>query len=505
MSLERSYLESAKRRLTEGDFFARYKQLDAKLVEKKFPETSPWWLDTIREFYASRKRQLVLRVGRRGGKSSTLCRVAVAEALWGKFNVPPGDIGVIAIISINKPQARERLRTLEAILTAIGVPFKRSGDTIELPHRNIKFEVFAATVFAAVGFTAVCVIADEVAAWRNEETGANPADSILSFLRPTLATQPNAKIFLSSSPFSTLDAHHKAFIEGDTARQMVRYAPTHVANPSPEVAEEVTKLDEPDPLEWQRQYLAIPMSAGSLSFFDPIAIERAIDTELLLPLSPRAGDVVTAGGDLGFRSDSSALALAYRRGEIYHTAELIELRPQPNEPLKPSVVVKTFAEVLKRHGCAYLMGDNHYRQSVSEHLESEDLHFTIAPEGAKGNQEVYVRFRRLLLDGQIKLPKHERLIDQLKLVTSQPTAGGAISIKQPRQSGGGHGDLVSALVLACYQRGGSEIAGVTEKFGTPSYWKKYNSPEAINAREELQIEKEEREAQEAEDKPWWDS
>jgi hypothetical protein len=501
LSLERSYLESAKRRLSPDTLYARYCQLDQKLVEAGYPETSPFWHDTIREFYASRRRQLVLRVGRRGGKSSTLCRIAVAEAMWGQHSVPPGDTGIVAIVSVNKDQAVERIETIESILRACKIPYKRTGDTIELPGRAVKFKVFAASTMAAVGFTAICVICDEMALWRNDKTGANPAETILSFLKPTMMTQPNAKMFLSSSPFATLDAHHKAFEMGDNAGQMVRYAPTWVANPT--ITEEATHVEQPDPLEWARQFKAIPVSAGSLAFFDERAIENSIDDLLILPLSPPAGSVVTVGADFGFRSDSSALAVVHRSGDVYRVAELLELRPGVDEPLKPSVVVKQFASVLKQHGAEYLMADGHYRQSISEHLEAENLHFTIAPEGAKGNQEVYVRFRRLLLDGQVKLPRNERLIDQLKLVTSQPTAGGAISIKQPRANGS-HGDLVSALTLACYQRGGAERAGITERFGTPEYWRKWNSPEAINAREELQIAKEEEEYARRESKEWWE-
>lgn len=501
MSLERSYLESAKRRLAKDGVFERMMQLDAKLVEAGFPSLSPWWSETLGDFYKSGKRQLVLRVGRRGGKSSSLCRVAVCEALWGDHKIPHGDIGVVAIVSVNKPQATERIRTIEAILKAIGVPHKRTGDVIELQHRPVKFEVMAATTLASVGFTAICVICDELAIWRNSEGSANPAEQIMSFLRPTLMTMPNGKMFLSSSPFSTLDMHHKSVVEGDNARSMVRCAPTWVANPT--LTEEDTHKEEPDQIEWLRQYAAVPMSAGSLAFFDPIAIERAIDPNLLLPLAPKPGDIVVAGGDFGFRSDSSALAIAYKRGETYTAAELLELRPGIEEPLKPSVVVKTFAEVLKRHGCGYVCADGHYRQSISEHLEAENLHFTIAPEGAKGNQEVYVRFRRLLLDGQIRLPKHDRLIDQLKLVTSQPTSGGGISIRQPRQTGGGHGDLVSALVLSCFQRGGTDVPASKLRFGTKEYWNHYNSPEAIEARELAQIAKEEEEASK-EESHWWE-
>lgn len=499
MSLERSYLESAKRRLSSNSIFERLMQLDAKLVEAGYPALSDWWRRSFKAFYESGKRQLVLRVGRRGGKSSSLCRLAVCEAMWGQHRIPPGDTGIVAIVSVNKDQAVERIETIESILRAVGIPYKRTGDVIELPGRPVRFKVFAASTMAAVGFTAICVICDEMALWRNEKTGANPADTILAFIKPTMMTQPNAKIFLSSSPFSTLDAHHKNYTIGDNATQMVQYAPTWIANPS--ITEEQTRELESDELEWTRQFKAIPLSAGSLTFFDERAIERAIDSNLILPLSPRAGAVVTAGGDFGFRSDSSALAVVHRYGEIYHTAELVELRPTIDDPLKPSVVVKTFAMTLKQHNCGWLMGDEHYRMSVSEHLEAEDLHFTIAPAGARGNQEVYVRARRLLLDGQLKLPKFDRLIDQMKRVTSQPTAGGAISIKQPRADGS-HGDLVSALVLACYQRGGTEIHGTKTPFGSPQYWKEYNSPEAINAREEAQIEKEELEA--SRETNWWE-
>jgi phage terminase large subunit-like protein len=449
----------------------------------------------------------VIRAGRRGGKSSTLCRVGVVEALFGEYHIPPGDIGVVAIVSVNIKQAAERIRNVEAILKAIGMKrdtdYRRVGDTIELVHRPVKFEVFSATTMASVGFTAICVICDELAIWRNEQTGANPAEQILAWLRPTLATQKSARMFLSSSPFSTLDAHHAAFIAGNTPRQNVAYAPTWVANPT--ISEADTHTEEPDILEWTRQYKAEPMSAGSLAFFDANVIDECVDVTLKLPRRAMPGDVVTVGADFGFRSDSSALVVAHRTDTIYLIGEILELMPEPNEPLKPSVVVEQFARVTKDHGAEYVMGDNHYRQSISEHLETHDLHFTIAPEGAKGNQEVYVRARRLLLDRQLRLPNNERLLKQLKQVVSQPTAGGGLSIRQPRASGGGHGDVVSAFVLAVWQREGKQIAGSTLKFGTPEYWKTWNSPEAINAREELQMSKEEELAKTEDERPWWDT
>jgi hypothetical protein len=42
-------------------------------------------------------------------------------------------------------------------------------------------------------------------------------------------------------------------------------------------------------------------------------------------------------------------------------------------------------------------------------------------------------------------------LNQLRDITVRPTAAGGISIQAPRVKGGGHGDIVSALVLALWQ------------------------------------------------------
>ena len=81
--------------------------LDRTLVEAGFPAMSAWWRDALATFYASGRRQLVLRVGRRGGKSSTLSRVAVCEALYGEHPIPPGDVGVVAFVSVRREGTRK--------------------------------------------------------------------------------------------------------------------------------------------------------------------------------------------------------------------------------------------------------------------------------------------------------------------------------------------------------------------------------------------------------------
>jgi len=52
-----------------------------------------------------------------------------------------------------------------------------------------------------------------------------------------MVTVPTARMYISSSAFSNLDYHFDLFEAGDTAAQLVAYAPTWEANPSVTEAE----------------------------------------------------------------------------------------------------------------------------------------------------------------------------------------------------------------------------------------------------------------------------
>ncbi|NOU30979.1 MAG: hypothetical protein HOO96_24030, partial [Polyangiaceae bacterium] len=187
--------------------FERFLALDAHLVTKGFPATSPWWKETIRRWLTSGKRQLVARVGRRGGKSSTLTRLGVVLALFGEHQVPPGDVGTVAVVSVSRSEANQRLRLIKAVLDGLGEPYAPTDGGIELERRPFAFRIFTCSIGAVSGFTAVAVIADEVSKWRAADDGANPAKEVLGSIRPTMATMPNARIVLSSSPFGFEDEH----------------------------------------------------------------------------------------------------------------------------------------------------------------------------------------------------------------------------------------------------------------------------------------------------------
>ena len=252
-----------------ADFLSRYDALDRALVKAGFPATSPWWRVQLERLFskdasAPARRRWLVRAGRRGGKLSTLARLAVCWALFGAWSIPPGDVGVVAFVSLSKDEASSRLRTIAAILDALGIKYEQRGDELEIATRAALFKVFACNTSAVVGFTSIAIFGDEVARWESRDTGANPAREVIGSLAPTMATVPAAFMVLSFSPWSVDDYHAELFDLGDTAFQIVSYAPTWVANQT--ISEEQTHELEPDERVWSREYAAIPSSSVAAAF-----------------------------------------------------------------------------------------------------------------------------------------------------------------------------------------------------------------------------------------------
>lgn len=434
--------------MSRADLVARLDQVDAALVAAGFPALSPFWRETFRAFLSGRKRSLVVRAGRRGGKSSSCARLAVVVALFGEHVIPPGDLGIVAFISASRDEAANRLRMIKAILDALRVKYTERGDTIELAHRPIAFQVFTASIAGVSGPTCICVFADEVAKWRDRDTGANPAKEVLASVRATMATQPMAFMVLLSSPWSTLDAHHDAFARGDTEDQSVAFAPTWIANPT--IAEEETHRLEPDHATWSREYAAEPMGANGALFFDHDALDNAIDASLYLPLPPVRGRSAWAGLDPAFKSDAAALAVITLADAGYVLSALEERVPTKGNPLSPAAVISDFVDVAQPYGCTAFMSDGHYIESVRDTARARCMTVDEIPGGIDGKSRVYTKVRELLNTGRLVFPANAgSLVRALKETAAKPTASGSLSITHPRRPGN-HGDTASAYVAAIW-------------------------------------------------------
>jgi hypothetical protein len=428
---------------------ARLFALDDALAQHGFPRLSPWWRETFENFYESGRRQLVLRVGRRGGKSSSLVRAATCEALFGEHVITPGDVGIVGVVSVSRDEAAQRLRLVKAILDVLSVRYRPIEGGIELEQRPIAFKVYAATVAAVVGGTWICGICDEVARWKDADTGANPATMVLASLRPTMATQPNAKLFLSSSPLGTEDAHADAFKVGDTAWQEVAFAPTWLANPT--ITEAETHALERDDEVWRREYAAVPIQGSVLSIFSETLLSKATRKGPAV-LEPESGRSYCAAMDPATRGNAWTLAIATEDSTedgsgITRIVYVREWRGRKSAPLDPDVTLAEIASELRAYGLSEVWSDQFAGDFVVSIAEKHDLTVQIEPATAASKVAMYEGMRQRFADGAIELPADDQLRSDLLGVNKLVQRNG-LSIELTKTPDGRHCDLASAAALA---------------------------------------------------------
>jgi hypothetical protein len=119
-----------------SDLYDRLLEVDERLALAGFPKLTKFWRSTLRRFLRSKKKRLVLRVGRRGGKSLTLCKLGVTVALYSETKPTPGELIIIGYISVDRAEAANRTRMNAAMLDALGQLYERRAPTTSTPSRR---------------------------------------------------------------------------------------------------------------------------------------------------------------------------------------------------------------------------------------------------------------------------------------------------------------------------------------------------------------------------------
>jgi hypothetical protein len=397
-----------------GAFSKKFARLDAGLVKAGFPPNSPWWAEETERLFMALKRtdhrvirRWVIRAGRRAGKSSTLCKLAVAWALWGAWAVPAGDIGVIAFISVSRDESAQRLRTIAAALRAIGVPFEQRGDELELiGRRRVLFKTFAATT-DAVGFTAILIIGDEVARWESRDTAANPAREVFGSLMPTLATQPNGFAVLSSAPWGTDDYHAELFALGDTDHQLASFATTWQANPT--ITEAQTHELEPDDRVWAREFAAEPGSTLSAAL-DPIDVAACFGRG---PIGKRVNAFLTIDQN-SLRNDDFAYIGGFTTDEgEFVVCEIDGWSGEESRRLSMADIVRRIACRANEWGADAVHGDQREEASLRSLFAEHDVLFRSHAWTEQSKDAAVMFLRRLMRERKLLLVDHATMHREL--------------------------------------------------------------------------------------------
>ncbi len=425
-------------------------------------------VETVEE---SAKRYVLLRLGRGSGKTTLCAAFSVYKAVTHDISrCGPGDVPVFITIApdtetakISIRMAREMMRSTPSLERLI-VSDTASFIQIRRPDgRLVRIEAFAASgkgsnvrsrSIMGFLFEEAEFFTSNTESSDGREFAVNDRD-IFRALKPRLMR--NGKGMMISTPWPVPTLMGDMFDEnwGKCLTAVAIKAPTiMVRGDDPDIAFMVEDEMSKDPENARRELFCEVEHLTGGDFFDKTSLATSLVDTDVFPIRPDPRWPIAIGCDLGFVRDSSAIVAVQFDGKRYRMIHAEELRPKMGRPLKPGEVIKRFAEVTKMLGARGVVADAYYKEALKEQLRSHDLIVYDAPEGTSGKAEVFHRTRALLNEGLCTIPKVDigkRMIAQARLVTSKASPGGTTTIKQPRKIGLGHGDIVSAWVLAVHR------------------------------------------------------
>jgi hypothetical protein len=416
---------------------------------------------------------MVWRLGRGAAKTTT----ASAMGIWTMLTAPldrvgPGMLAACVVIAPRRDLAKNSVRVARELVRsvpAIEALISKTGDTsdgfdLERPDykgKKVRFVAVAASRGGSTvrGFDILQLILDESEFFTSNTSTADEDGYAVSDREIYAAAEPrllgSAVLISTPWPVANMTAEYFDTNYGKPSTALVCKGNSLFMRPGDlKLQRKIFKaLSNPINIDnARREYFCEPGMPGAERLFSADVVDAAmVERPVPVTHAPK-GAFVGTGGDLGLERDSSAVAVVSNlRGE-YELHEYEEIRPKKGSPLAPGFVVKDrFGRVMKAHHAKAIMMDNHYRQSAKEHLDTLGYRFLHAPEGVDGKYNSYMHLRTLLHEGRIRLPEDKRLREQLLSVVAKPMPGGKSRIAIPRRAGDtGHGDIVSALVLACW-------------------------------------------------------
>lgn len=426
----------------------------------------PWWRELLLRVYGGRARRVILRVGRRGGKSKIGELIAVLEMLFGDHDVPTGDTGWFALVSVDRTEAGQRIRGIKAMLDALGQAYAATADTIELVGINRGVRVLTSSIEGSSGYTCIGVWVDEAAKLKSGD-GVNPCREVVATLTAACATMPNARVWLSSSPWGILDFHAECFDAGDSEYQLTAFAPSWIANDS--LTEEGCRALAGDERTFLREFAAIPQATLSNAWDSELIKSRIVTAlPLLRWIGPRALVIdpsdLRPDGDLFAWADVNWCWPAHERRTWVASPDAPRVQTERIEPLpyKPPFVninrigslappiVRTARDVVsklsdyaRRYGIRTVVSDQRERVTYETLFHEAGMNFVSYSWTAGSKKAAADHIAGWLRDDAIAIPNHGPLVQEMYAYSERITPSGNI-VLGARQ--GGHDDHVACLM-----------------------------------------------------------
>ena len=382
--------------------------------------------------------------GRRSGKSFMAAIIAVYLALFYRYDdyLTSGEQGTIQIIASDRSQASVIMGYIKGILKSNPI-FSQYvvnvlRESVELSNK-ILVEVQSCSYRSIRGRTVVCCIGDEMSFWRSE--GSSPDAEILAAVRPSMATVPNSKLIVVSSPYSQWGCVFESFKKyygSDSQEILVWRSDTRTMNPSISqslIDAETAKDPQAARSEWGgyfREDLEL--------FLSREAVESCCSLSGVL--APRHNFSYRAFCDpSGGRNDSFSLAIGHNE----HSRLVCDLLKDYIPPFNPESVVREISDILRSYRIDKLIGDKYGAAWVESSFEKAGIRYSACE---KAKSELYLNFEGYVNTSMVELPNNPKLVNELCALERRRGKAGKDSVDHPPR---GSDDLANSVAGLCYE------------------------------------------------------
>ena len=398
-------------------------------------------------------REIVLTIGRRGGKSRVLALIAVWLACFHDYRkyLDAGERGIVQVLAADRDQSRVILRYVKAFINRVSM-LKRMVERetqfgLDL-NNSISIEITTSNFRSVRGRSIVAALCDEIAYWSSDNSGANPDAEVIAAIRPGMATIPTSMMLLASSPYSrrgVLFDMHRRYHNKEDPRVLSWQAATDVMNPSidPDV---ITQAYDDDPASAMAEYGA-QFRSDVEAFVPREAIEAVTSDERERPYLSEFRYHAFADPSGGSGQDSFTLAI----GHVENGVSVLDVIRESKPPFSPKEIVEQYSKLLKDYGISKVTGDRYAGEFPREMFREHGINYEPS---AKPKSQIYGEALPLINSKKCDLLDNVRLMNQLVGLERRTARSGKDSIDHAPN---GHDDVANA------------VAGVLTSMGVRKY------------------------------------
>lgn len=424
-----------------------------------------------REPPSKRVNELWAVISRRAGKTRIASALATHAAVLQRHRLAPGETGYVLLIAASKDQASLALKYIRGFLEASPILRQQiesiSGDEIAIKG-NVVIAVAANSYRTVRGKSLLCVIADEVAYWR-DESSAQPDVETYRACVPALAATGGMWIAISSGyrRVGLLFEKHRDHFGRNSDDVLVIQGSTAQFNStiSRDIIERAKASDpEAAAAEWEGGW-----REDISGLLDDAVVDGAIDEARPCELPPRSGVSYQAFSDAsGGRHDAFTICIGHREGDKFIADVIRGQRP----PFDPQATVVSFAALLKEYRISKLRGDAYAAEWVATAWKAAGINYLRSelPKSA-----LYLESLPLFVRGLVRIPNDVRLTRELRLLERRTSRSGKDIVDHGRNGSDDFANSLCGLLNLLTRKSGYDIrglAGMTDSDDSIDTWRR---------------------------------